>query len=434
MNGAPNLKLFDPRMEGKDFRMRFFSELVKLPVCAGAVTRRLGPLTDLVFRQAEPYPEAIGIYLFHGWGKPTEFIPWDKVVKIDEDAIFVQPPPEGSPQYPPFVDQPGWILLQDHLMGKTIFDMDGRRTEVVNDVHLLESRGRMLLVHVDVSFNGFWRKWGLRRLVVKTDQFISWKYVQPLSVEDAVKTDAVTLSITRSQIKELPSEDLADALEELSGKEQQAVFSALDSEKAAETLIEAEPRAQRQIVASLRKERAQNILSEMSLPQVVDLLSVLPHEDSSELLALLPKDKAARVKTLLSADDISAAAVMDGEFLAMPRETTVGEALRRIRSAKVDHVAVSYVYITAGPENALAGVVDLRDLVLADDHASLGDIMAAPVVTVTAGMLREELTELFIKYHYRMAPVVDARDVLLGVVHYHDVMKGPAARLLQSQS
>ena len=44
-------------------------------------------------------------------------------------------------QYPPFVDQKGWILIDKHLMGRTVLDMDGRRTEVVNDVHLLETKG-----------------------------------------------------------------------------------------------------------------------------------------------------------------------------------------------------------------------------------------------------------------------------------------------------
>ena len=65
------------------------------------------------------------------------------------------------------------------------------------------------------------------------------------------------------------------------------MFSALDSEKAAETLMEAEPRAQRQIIANLRQERARTILSEMSVPQLADLFSVLPHDDMVELMALL---------------------------------------------------------------------------------------------------------------------------------------------------
>jgi magnesium transporter len=274
-------KGLDPAGPAKDYRFHYFSELVNRPVCAGKIKNRIGRLTDLVVRLSEPYPEAVGIYLDHGWGKPNEFIPWDRVVKIDDDAVFVQPP-EGD-RYPPFVDHPGWMLLDQHLMGKTILDMDGRRTEVVNDVHLLESKGRIVVVHVDISFNGFLRKWGLGWIRSMKDRFISWRYVQPLSLEDAVASDTVSLSITRAQIKELPSEDLADALEELSGKEQAAVFSLLDSEKAAETLMEAEPRAQRQIIANLRQERARNILTEMSTAQLADLFSVLPHDDKVEL-------------------------------------------------------------------------------------------------------------------------------------------------------
>jgi sporulation protein YlmC with PRC-barrel domain len=242
------------------YRFLFFSELLKRPVCAGKIKDRIGRLADLVFVLREPYPEAVGIFLEFGWGKPTQFIPWERVVKVEDDAVFVKPAENGE-SYPPFVDQPGWMLVDAHLMGRTILDTDGRRTEVVNDVHLLEAKGRLLLVHVDTSFNGILRRWGLGGLKWIKDDFISWKYVQPLSVEDAVATDKVSLSVTRKQMLELPSEDLADALEELKGEEQQALFSALGSEKAAETLLEVEPRAQRQLIADLRKERARNILS-----------------------------------------------------------------------------------------------------------------------------------------------------------------------------
>ena len=130
-----------------NFRFLYFSELVKRPVCAGKITDRVGKVSDLVFRLSEPYPEAAGIFMEFGWGKPTQFVPWDRVVKIEDDAVFVRPAEGGAP-YPPFVDQPGWILVQKHLMGRTVLDMDGRRTEVVNDVHMLESRGRLLIVQL----------------------------------------------------------------------------------------------------------------------------------------------------------------------------------------------------------------------------------------------------------------------------------------------
>jgi magnesium transporter len=417
----------DPGAAGKDFRFVYFSAMLARPVCVGKINNRIGKLTDLIVKLSEPYPEAVGIYLEHGWGQPTEFIPWDRVVKVDEDAVFVQPPPEGD-QYPPFVDQPGWLMLNEHLMGKTILDMDGRRTEVVNDIHLLESKGRMVLVHVDISFNGFLRKWGLGRFRLLKDRLISWRYVQPLSLEDAVASDTVSLSIARSQIKELPPEDLADALEELSGEEQQALFSVLDSEKAAETLMEAEPRAQRQIIADLRKERAKMILSEMSVPQSADLLSVLPYDDKVELLGLMPKEQARRVEAILSEREVSARALMSASYVAMAKEIKVVDALRQLRTSNYDHDMVSYVYVVGEPENALLGVVDLRELVLARDDQTLADLMCSPVVAAEADDFRDDLEELFAKYHYRMIPVVDRSDHLLGVIHYKDIMKGVVAR------
>ncbi len=411
-----------------EFRTVFFSELIKRPVCAGKIKDRIGKVTDLVFALAEPYPEAVGIYIDQGWGKPTQFVPWDRVRRIDDDAVFVKPL-EGDSVYPPFVDQPGWILLDSHLMGRTILDMDGRRIEVVNDIQLLESKGRLLLVQVETSMKGFLRRLGIRRVPWIKDRFISWKFVQPLSVEDAVATDKVSLSVTHKQIRELPAEDLADALEELSGPEQEALFSALDSEKAADTLIEAEPRARRQIIATLRQERARTIFSEMTVPQIADLFSVLPHDDLTEMMALLPKEQADRIQSILSERESSASALMIPDYLSMSPETTVGKALTAIRTSDHEPGAISYVYVTGGPEASLLGVVDVRELILAPDATPLSELMTAPVVTAEEEDLREDLEEIFAKYHYRMVPVVDHRDRLVGVVRYNDIMKGLVTRV-----
>lgn len=410
------------------YRFIYFSELLKRPVCIGNIKNRIGKVTDLVFVVSEPYPEVVGIYLEYGWGKPTTFISWDRVIRLEEDAIFIRPPEADRP-YPPFVDQPGWILLDQHLMGRTIVDMDGRRVEVVNDVHLLEARGRLLLVHVDIAFGGFLRRLGLGKLRWINNDFISWKYVQPLSVEDAVKTDKVALSVTRKQIRELPSEDLADMLEELPGEAQQALFSALDSEKAAEALSEAEPRTQRKIIANLRQGRARTIFSEMTIPQLAGLFSILPHDNASELMKLLPPEQAERVKAILSEREASAGGMMATDFLAMSKETSVREAIAAIRLSQLEPGSISYLYIVTGANRTLLGVVDVRELLLSADPLTLGDIMVAPVVTAADDDVMDDLEEIFVKYHYRMLPVVNAEDALLGIIRYNDIMKGAEPRV-----
>jgi CBS domain-containing protein len=406
-------------------RFHFFSELLKRRVCGPSIRDRLGRLTDLVFAGAEPYPDIIGIYLDHGWGKPTEFISWDRVVKIEDDAIFVRRP-EGTATFPPFVDQPGWMMVENHLMGRTVLDIDGRRVEVVNDVRFLEARGRLVLLDADISFNGFLRRWGLGRVRWVKDQFIPWKYVQPLSLEDAGPSDRLSLSVTRKQLQEMPGEDLADALEELSGREQQALFAALEPDKAAETLVEAEPRAQRQIMARLRKNQAQAIFAEMTTPQLANLFAALPQQEMLGLTELLPGDRAEGVRMLLSDREATARELISPDFISRPKDAKVIDVLREIRSAGYEPRSVSYIYVVEG-DQMLVGVVDLRDLVLARDEATLGDIMVSPVIAADQSTLRENLTDLFEKYEFRMIPVVDGQDRIFGIIRDKDVMKGPDA-------
>jgi magnesium transporter len=221
----------------------------------------------------------------------------------------------------------------------------------------------------------------------------------------------------------LPSEDLADALEQLTGNEQQALFSALDSEKAADTLMEAEPRAQRQLIATLRKERARQIFGEMTIAQLANLFSVLPHDDTAELMELLPPESIRRVKAILSEREAKARDLMSGEFVTFPKEARVGDVLQAIRQSGRDRRQVSYVYVVTPEDNFLQGVVDLRELVLASNDRSLAEIMVLPVVSAEAEDTQEDVAEIFSKYHYRMIPVVDAQDRILGVIRYTDILK-----------
>ncbi len=184
--------------------------------------------------------------------------------------------------------------------------------------------------------------------------------------------------------------------EELSGHEQQAVFTSLDSEKAAETLMETEPRAQRQIISNLRREKARSVFSEMTVSQLADLFTVIPHDQLRGLMRLLPIEKAERVRAILAEDETTAKSILSSSFLAVSSETKVGEVLEAIRRSNNEPWSLSYIYVTRD-DNVLAGVVDLRELVLSSDHVDVGAIMTAPVVTAEEDDLRKDLAEIFAK-------------------------------------
>ncbi len=130
------------------------------------------------------------------------------------------------------------------------------------------------------------------------------------------------------------------------------------------------------------------------------------------------------MRNILSEREAEADDIMSQEYVAMPKEARVAEALKSLRLSGREPRSISYVYVVNGDNETLIGVVDLRELALAPDEATLGDIMVSPVVSAEKDTSRGDLVEMFAKYHYRMIPIVNVEDHILGVISYNDIMKG----------
>src|SRR5260221_2521132 len=99
----PELKSGSSSLGHEDYKLFFFSQLLKRRICAEKFNQKIGRVTDLIFRLAEPFPEAVGIFVEHSMGRPNEFISWGKVIKIDYYAIFITPAEDREPD-PSFSD------------------------------------------------------------------------------------------------------------------------------------------------------------------------------------------------------------------------------------------------------------------------------------------------------------------------------------------
>ena len=82
---------------------------------------------------------------------------------------------------------------------------------------------------------------------------------------------------------------------------------------------------------------------------------------------------------------------------------------------------IMYVYVVDDNETLL-GVIDLKELLRADDTQLLKDIMIENVITLSTGSTLKEASQQFARYDFRALPVTDAHNKLVGVIPYHDVM------------
>jgi Mg/Co/Ni transporter MgtE len=206
------------------------------------------------------------------------------------------------------------------------------------------------------------------------------------------------------------------------------VFETLDEGVAAEALEEVEPKLQASIVESLDSDRAADIVEEMDPDAAADLLKDLPKETTEEILHEMEPEERQEVAELLEFKENTAAGRMTTEYLALPANATVNDAIEALRHFEGGIETVSTIYLL-DPEGRLVGAVMLPKLVLAQPSEPLLPLSMEPLISCHAGANEKEVAEIFDKYNLLTLPVVDDEGKLTGVITSDDVISLLRAKL-----
>jgi magnesium transporter len=220
-------------------------------------------------------------------------------------------------------------------------------------------------------------------------------------------------------IEALRPPDQADLFTELDDEDQVALLPELNPADSADILEELDDEEAAELVATLSTKAIIRIVDKMEPDEAADLLGDISPEQARAVLAGL--EDPDEVRPLLLHPDDSAGGLMTSEFLALRRRMTAGEATQAIRDWKPDVETIYYLFVIDG-RGRLSGVVNLRQLIIADLDTHVSEIMDTEVISVPAGTDQEECARLMARYDLLALPVVDTENILLGVITIDDVM------------
>jgi magnesium transporter len=322
----------------------------------------------------------------------------------------------------PFVRRESEVLLARDVLDKQLIDVDGKRVVRVNDVQLIEAGNEWRVTGADVSLQGLWRRLLPKGFVGsgRPVEVIDWADVGYLA------TDAATVQLKSSSDKlaRLHPVEIARLAEALSYHHGSEIVESLDDETAAETLEEMPAERQVRIIGDMDEERAADILEWMSPDEAADVLGDLPEEKAEELLGLMEGEEKADVAELLPYEDDTAGGLMTTEFVTLPRDLTVGEALARLREMAETPNMIYYLYVVE-TENSwkLVGVIALRSLILADPGVPLEEVMRDDFQTAHPDDSAREVAQKIAEYNLLALPVLDEAREILGIVTVDDAME-----------
>ena len=112
--------------------------------------------------------------------------------------------------------------------------------------------------------------------------------------------------------------------------------------------------------------------------------------------------------------------LMTPDYVAVRREWTLQEAIDHIRKRGHDAETINTIYVV-DERSQLIDDLRLRQILLADPHATVESIMDRSFVALRASDDREEAVRVMKEYDRVAIPVVDSEGVLLGIVTSDDV-------------
>jgi len=150
---------------------------------------------------------------------------------------------------------------------------------------------------------------------------------------------------------------------------------------------------------------AAEVLQSINPSLVGDIIPELEADKRDSMFAAAPEGVAKQWSLNISFPEHSVGRLMEMPPLTFAPDETVGAASDRVRTVPRT-VFFTYAFVLDS-ERRLVGVCTMRDLLAADDHVTLGDIMLRNVFALRPQMELDDAMRAVVHKHFPVYPVCD---------------------------
>lgn len=235
--------------------------------------------------------------------------------------------------------------------------------------------------------------------------------------------DALTLERLVPDIKPV---DLAELVRDQTIDVGLKLLTYLSIEERADVFGHLDVITQCDLAKRMTEEGLSQLFVYMNSDERADLFNELSEQQQQSILRRLAKEEREDIRRLASYEEGTTGSIMSSDYVTVVAQTSgvktsVAQALERVRHTAPNAETIYQVYIL-NADQQLAGVLSLRQLILAKPDAVVDQIMTTELVSINATEPQEEASRLISRYDLLALPVVDDNQRLIGIVTYDDAM------------
>jgi len=225
----------------------------------------------------------------------------------------------------------------------------------------------------------------------------------------------------REILREFAAPDLAEIFVDLKPDDEAVLLRLLPHDLAAEVFEYLPVDDQEKMLLALGTEDVARILNDIAPDDRTALLEELPSKVTQKLIALLNPEQRKIATDLLGYPPESIGRRMTPEYVAIKQNWTVAQVLEHLRTQSDRREAVNQLYVV-DEAGRLVDFVRLRNLVVSPSETTVVELLEHAAIFLRATDDQETAVLSFKKYDATILPVVDSKDVLVGVVTVDDVL------------
>lgn len=214
--------------------------------------------------------------------------------------------------------------------------------------------------------------------------------------------------------------DVAELVNELPDYQSQIIGN-MSIHRAASVFKILELADQKNVIQELPPFKTAELLNELPADDRTSFLEELPSEVVKELIRLLNPEERKVTLSLLGYPEGSVGRLMTPDYIAVQVDWTMLEVLDHIREVGKDSETIDVIYVV-NDKGEFIDDIRIREILLTIPTKQVGEVIDNRFITLNVHDDQENASQIF-KMNNRVAlPVVDDKNILLGIVTIDDVL------------
>ncbi len=228
-------------------------------------------------------------------------------------------------------------------------------------------------------------------------------------------------SQVRELVEDLHTADIVEVINALDDEHRLKFIEAIKGDFSPDILVGLEGTAKEEVISYLGVKQSADVITQLETDDAIHVIEDLHEEDQAELLDEMSDEKRSELEEGLAYPEDSAGRLMNPNYVGMPSEWTVGQAIDFLRSEEDMPLDFHEVYVLNKKREPVGAVLTSR-IVRMKREAKMVDIVSDNMKEIDAMMDQEEVAYIFQKYGLISAPVVNEKGKVVGALSLDDII------------